>query len=48
MFNVLEKIFIKIKPLLLLLSHNLKNGPVLCNISPYYSKYFKVKNTTNE
>jgi hypothetical protein len=27
-FNVLEKIFIKIKPLLLLLSHNLKNGPV--------------------
>jgi hypothetical protein len=27
-FNVLEKIFIKIEPLLLLLSHNLKNGPV--------------------
>ena len=39
-FNVLEKIFIKIEPLLLLLSLNLKNGPVWCNISPYYSKYF--------
>jgi hypothetical protein len=27
-FNVLEKIFIKIEPLLLLLSHNVKNDPV--------------------